>query len=386
MPFLHERGAEGASIIATMTGFWARLGCLGVLVAVPAGCSGEDEPAALSQLSVVEVTTVTTVQGSSGIFLSPRPQLLRPDYVESGASASAPSGEPSVEDDRAKVDTALLFRASKAQRFSFEATLPDVEAQHFYPALSGRTWPIELLGDHSDASSDDWTEFAGWRAYGGLTIDDAAAATFDYERLGLRSPLVVSMEEPSSADIPVENQTLLVTNRSLQPVARALLIYSHAGGIGVREVGNVAPGRAEMTATGPKEGPATELLDKARGELTDFFAEELGPELAAAVARAKSIPFLETHGLRLIYLLNDADAPAGVGLPTGVGAQRRVCIGQAEVFPQVEEAQVLELLDADDVSASDVAAELGRFARAKLEVATLNGSVDAESVLVDLAE
>jgi len=379
--------ARAAQYHRPMKWSWGQLGPAVAVAFSLAGCSDGDSGVGpgpgsetLGELSVVEVTTVTTVQASNGIFLSPRPQQDRPDYVERGRAASAVSPEPSADEGRAKVDSALLFRALEPQAFELEASLDDLEAQHYFPAISGRHWPISLLGSSASSHGETWTEWDGWRAYGGLVIDDAPAATLDYERLGLPSPLVLGAQDDSGTE------RLLVTNRSDKTIPKALLVYSHDGGVGVRLVQELGPGMSAVTTTGPKEHLPEVLLEEARDTLVAFFSEELGKELAVSIARSKSIPFLETHGLRLIYLLDDALAPAAIGLPAGIGAQRRIAIAQAEVLQPMEEANVLLRLARGELTAEGAPAQLGRFARAKLEGASLNGDAGAQQQAQELLQ
>jgi hypothetical protein len=391
MPILHGFGQARLAIIVRMTRSRGKLGLFGGALASLLGCQGAAEPAGDTQnlrgLSVVEVTTVTTVQASSGVFLSPRPQQVRPAYVEQGRDGADQVSVPSVELDRAKVDSALLFRADAdlPDAVQLQATFSSLHdqadplPQHYFPALSAQgataSWPLELMTAASDAALDAWTEWDGWRAFPGLAVgaaeadEGAPAATLDYETLGLRSPLVLTSE----------GEDIIVTNRSQQAIASALLVYSHAGGIGVRVVGDLGPGMQRVTTTGPKEAPATELLDKARLQLEAFFAGSMGANVGMAVARAKSIPFLETQGLRLIYLLDAQQAPAPIGLPDGLDEKRRFVICQAEVLTSAEEASVLGLLDTARVELGDVTSQLGRFTRAKLEVARLLGSEHARA-------
>src|SRR4051812_34957189 len=73
-----------------------------------------------SALRVVEVTTVTTVQGSSGDFLSPRPSVVPPAYLEPGSAAPSVSfPEAPSATDRAKLETTLLFQADGPGSASF---------------------------------------------------------------------------------------------------------------------------------------------------------------------------------------------------------------------------------------------------------------------------
>src|SRR4029079_19743957 len=88
------------------------------------------------------------------------------------------------------------------------------------------------------------------------------AATLDFEASGLSSPLILS----------AQGDSLLVTNRSSHTIARALLIYSHPGGVGVTALAALAPGERALTLLGPKEHPSDVLLELARQQLADFFA------------------------------------------------------------------------------------------------------------------
>ncbi|MEO6603535.1 MAG: hypothetical protein ABIQ16_26870, partial [Polyangiaceae bacterium] len=290
------------------------------------GCAGngatsidpQTELASTAVLSVVEVTTVTTVQGSSGAFLSPRSSLAAPAYLQRGSatpSISFPPGPSAT--DRAKVDIALLFRAAEpgSMHWHLDASLaarsgggdlPSVE--HFFPKLNADqasvSWPLELSArvnaEFEPAASSEWT---GWRAFPGLGVAGSAqpaltasAATLDYDTLGMSAPLVLASS----------GEDMIVTNRSDAVIWNALLIYSHPGGIGIRVVPELVPGQQLVTTTGPKEGPRSQQLDEARQQMTEFFALSLGDELGGAVAQAKSVPFLETQGMRLVYMLPDA--------------------------------------------------------------------------------
>ncbi len=367
-----------------MAGSWRASLLLAAVSSGICGCAdgaaapAPEEPSAdLSELEAVEVTTVTTVQGSSGIFLSPRPQQERPAYLEARAGlGSGTVDAPSAELDRAKVDSALLFRGPGTQPLRVEASLPDVEAQHYFPALEGKRWPIVVGGASSGADSPVWSEWDGWRAFAGRSVSDAPAATVDYERLGLQSPVVLTSEG---------DDLITVTNRSSQAIPKALLVYSHSGGIGISAVTELGPGMRKVTTPGPKEGPPTLLLDKARGELEAFFTESAGPELGRAMAQSKSIPLLETLGLRLIYLLDDAHAPAAVALPRGLAERRRFVVAQAEVLLPTEERHVVSLLE-DGLEPAQVPLELGRFSHAKLELGSLNGDAQVQAHAAELLQ
>lgn len=361
---------------------WPRFAPLAALFTGILGCSGSPaEPPAdsdLEGLGVVEVTTVTTVQGASGIFLSPRPQQVRPDYVErSNALDSGAVDAPSAELDRAKIDTALLFDGDGSANYGFAAALVEVDAQHFFPAVDGARWPLEVDGEVAAPEAAAWNEWDGWGAYAGLAVRGAPAATLDYERIGMPSPLVLSSEG---------DDQIAITNRSQESIPKALLVYSHAMGIGIRAVEDLGPGMRKVTTQGPKEGPPAQLLDKARGELEAFFTEAIGAELGAAMARAKSIPFLETPGLRLVYLRTDGAVPQAIGLPEGLGARRRIVLAQAEVILKSDETRALSLLEMGSLSADNVTTELGRFSHAKLELVSLSGDAAVKRSAAELIQ
>jgi hypothetical protein len=369
---------------------WGQLGLVGGALVGLLGCGdGDAVEANLGQVTAVEVTTVTTVQASGGVFLSPRPRQQRPEYVEVGVIDAAPVTEPSAELDRAKVDTALLFRAAAGLQRPlglegrFDSSMTELLPQHFYPALSaaeaGAQWDI-TLHPAAEVVTDDWTEWGGWRAYPGLTVgataQGAGAATLDYETLGLRSPLVLTMV----------GDDVIITNRSEQTVRGALLIYDHERGVGIRAVDELGPGMESITTTGPKEGNVESLLEAGRIELEAFFGERLGADLGRAVARAKSVPLLETLGMRLVYLLDEEQAPPPIALPEGLAARQRFVICQAEVLIPTDEAHTLELLAASDIEPGDVTSQLGRFTRARLEVAQLLGGAPVQSQAAALLE
>ena len=349
-------------------------------------------------LSVVEVTTLTTVQSSAGIFLSPRPNQVLPPYVERGSAqpdVSFPGAASEM--DRAKVDLALLFQVADGagSRFRLDASLVSADdnaapgVEHFFPALGSVTgsagWPLELK--RTDAATDGSSEWTGWRAYRGLAVHGqdastllAGAATLDYESLTARAPLLLGSD----------GLDMIVTNRSERAISNALLIYSHPGGIGIRAIPALAPGEQRVTTTGPKEGTADQQLVQARQALSDFFAESLGPSLGSAISEAKSIPFLETQGLRLVYLLEGTQLPMQVGFDQAVAEHRQVVISQGEVLLQADEAGVLSnLAAAPALDAASASSLLGRFTQAKLEFAAKNGDaqVRAESteLLAELA-
>jgi hypothetical protein len=361
--------------------------CLAFAV-VLSGCgTSRDTPAARDEaqpipLEVVQVTTLTTVQGSSGSFLSPSPQQDVPTYVERGVAGAAL--EPMNGLDRAKVDLALLFQSSSESgptelnaklRPSGSGEWSAIE--HYFPVVEpaggGADWPLEVLHD-SVTPAGVSSEWSGWQAFGGLSVRQpaaspqavalsAAVATLDFEVRGAPSPLVLI------GDV----DDLVVTNRSGHTIERALLIYSHVGGIGVTAVNELGPGDSSVTGLGPKEHPVGVLLELARAELRRFFAARVGEELGAAIADAKSIPFLETQGLRLISMLETDEAPATLEISVPTTARRHVVVSHSEILKPDEEEHVLKVVADETLDAARVLNELGRFSEGKLEYAVANG-------------
>lgn len=361
--------------------------CLAFAV-VLGGCGTSHDAGAPSdegktiQLEVVQVTTLTTVQGSSGSFLSPSPQQDVPSYV--GRAAAETAGEATNGLDRAKVDLALLFQSSsQARPTQLDARLRPSGSgewspiEHYFPVVEpvggGADWPLEVLDD-SVTPADVSREWSGWQAFGGLSVrqptaardaivPSAAVATLDFEVRGAPSPLVLTGDWDD----------LVVTNRSGHTIERALLVYSHAGGIGVTEVNQLGPGDSSVTGLAPKEHPAAVLLELARDQLRGFFAARVGEELAAAIADAKSIPFLETQGLRLISMLETSEAPATLELSVPTSMRRHVVVSHSEILKPDEEAHVLSVVADETLDAAHVFDELGRFSEGKLEYAVANG-------------
>jgi len=335
-------------------------------------------------IDVVQVETITTVQSSAGSFLSPTPERTVPAYVERGVAGS--SAESAQLAERAKVDIALLFRAQRTGSFNqdLRAQLVSPSATawsglahcfpHAEPSWTGVSWPLGVssvgLSELDSAVSPEWR---GWGDFGGLGVrastgqggSSAPVATLDFTTTGLSSPLTLS----------VAGGTLLLTNRSDHAVARALLIYSHPGGVVVTSVDSLAPGERAMTILGPKEHPPEILLDIARRQLTDFFAATVRPELAAAMSSAKSIPFLETQGLRLVALLSEELEPATLSFSIPVSSQQRVVLSHSEILKPEEEARVLGVVMDPSVGAEQALSTLGRFTEAKLEFAEKNAEV-----------
>ena len=353
-----------------------------------AGAAGESPNAA--SIAVVQVETVTTVQSSAGSFLSPTPEQLVPDYLErnpDGGSAAVAAAE-----ERAKIDLALLFRGIDTDDVheELDARLvagnagPWSTVDHYFPHVEQSpaliSWPLSVSSvAASDLDSSISPEWRGWQDYRGLGVRDRTratdlrvpVATLDFEASGLSSPLLLTVEDGS----------LTVTNRSSHAIARALLIYSHPGGVGVTAIGSLAPGERTVTILGPKEQPPETLLARARTQLTEFFETSVDSELASAMAAAKSIPFLETQGLRLIALLSDELEPVAVSFSSPLARQQRVIVSHSEILKPEEEARVLSVVTDPSVGAEQALATLGRFTQAKLEFAeqSTDASVSAKA-------
>jgi hypothetical protein len=115
------------------------------------------------------------------------------------------------------------------------------------------------------------------------------------------------------------------------------------------------------------------LLDLARAQLRDFFAVGVGDELGAAMAEAKSIPFLETQGLRLISVLQESEAPAALAFSRPMTSREHVVVSHSEILKLEEETRILSVVADESLAASQVTKELGRFSEGKLEYAAVNG-------------
>ena len=362
------------------------------------GCGTSAAPkadAAQAELDVVQVTTLTTVQASSGLFLSPSAQQELPSYVAGGAPLTPTLPMDGL--DRAKVDLGVLFQGTPASALrEFAAELSSSGAgewspiEHYFPAVEATTngahWPIELFRTEDVAAAGISSEWSGWQAFGGLRVrapgmpasdvTGAAVATLDFEVRGATSPLVLS----------TDGTVLTVSNRSSQTIERALLIYSHPGGVGVTDVSALGPGASRITTLGPKERPPEELLELARTELRDFFAASVGPELGAAMADAKSIPFLETQGLRLISLLDESAAPTSLEFSQPVTTQKHVVVSHSEVLKLEEETHIMTVVADESLEATQVATQLGRFSEGKLEYAAVNGDASVSARAKSLLE
>jgi hypothetical protein len=375
-------------------------GALGVgfslaLSLVLLGCGASDSRSETEtwdqNLAVVQVTTLTTVQASSGLFLSPAAQRDLPSFVERGAAVTPV--DPMAGQYLTKVELALLFLGDPGASTELTAELGSSDAgewspvEHSFPVIepaqSGAVWPIELTRANDVAADDISTEWSGWQAFGGLGVRApgadtarAAVAALDFEVRGSPSPLVLS------TDLGV----LTVRNQSNSPIERALLIYSHPGGVGLTEITDLRPGASSVTVLGPKEHPPETLLEMARDDLRAFFADSVGPELGAAMADAKSIPFLETQGLRLISLLEAREAPAIVGLSRPPASHKNVVVSHSEIFKLEEEQRMVGVVADETLEPSQVQGELGRFTEAKLEYVSVSADAAASARAQTLLE
>ena len=372
-----------------LTARWTALICCGISLTF-CGCAASD-PAPVQQLptseqpseqpsetsiDVVQIETVTTVQSSAGSFLSPTPEQLLPAYVERNREDSAALAQLQ---ERAKIDVALLIRGGQTgsapkeldARLVSASAAPWSGMEHCFPHVersgAGFLWPLALSSVAAELDSTVSPEWRAWQDFRGLgvrsntqpTEASAPVATLDFQTSGLSSPLLLS----------AQGDSLLVTNRSARAIARALLIYSHPGGVGVTVIEALNPGERRVTVLGPKEHPPDTLLELAREQLTDFFAASVGAELAPPMAAAKSIPFLETQGMRLIALLSDELEPAALSFSAPVSKQQRVVISHSEILKPEEEARVLGVVMDPSVGVDQALATFGRFTQAKLEFA-----------------
>ena len=352
----------------------------------PQGAAGAMDQPGGPVLEVAQVQTVTTVQDSAGLFLSPTPEQEVPGYVEHALETSLVANQ----EERAKVDLALLFRWNAPVTASrrLEASLlsptgaPWSPIQHFFPRVSpgvgGVTWPLEVLeADAVDLDESISAEWRGWQGFRGLGVRSSAlagglsapVATLDFEMRGPQSPLVLT----------AVGDNLVVVNRSDQLIEQALLVYSHPGGVAVTVVGVLGPGEGTVTILGPKEHPPDVLLEMARDRLGSFFGSVVGPELGVAMAQAKSIPFLETQGLRLIALLNEDAKPVAVSFSSPVAQSRRVVVSHSEILKPEEEARVLAVVSDASLLARQTPTLLGRFTEAKLEFGASHGDAAARA-------
>jgi hypothetical protein len=365
---------------------WVAAICCGISCGA-SGCGTAEQTEATRTLAVVQVETVTTVQSSTGSFLSPTPEQVVPAYVQRGSQDGRV--EVPEQQERARIDVALLFRGTQASELSqqLDARLVPLNAapwsgiEHSFPHVeqtaAGVSWALAVssvaVADLDTAVSPEWR---GWQDFRGLGVRgapgealSAPAATLDFATSGLSSPLLLS----------TEGGDLLVTNRSTHAIPRALLIYSHSGGVGVTTLEALNPGERRVTVLGPKEHPAGVLLELARERLTDFFSASVGPELAPAMAAAKSIPFLETPGLRLIALLDEEQEPASVSFSVPLTGQQRVVLSHSEILKPEEEERVLRVLIDPNLVADGAPATFGRFTQGKLEFAEQSSDASASA-------
>jgi hypothetical protein len=360
-----------------------------------AGCAdGESTGQGKStEVEVVQVTTLTTVQASSGSYLSPKPEQELPPFVERGqAQPPLAFTDPS---ERAKLDVALLFRENAVDanvwRLDARVGLPSDTAStavdNFFPAIraadDGATWPLELTRSVQSPGriSEEW---GGWRDFDGLGVrprGDAAQAA---------APLASLAFESAKLSAPlqwhVDGSDVVLLNVSDRIIERALLVYSHAGGIGVTAVSNFGPGSQALTTLGPKEHTPDVLLQLARESLHDFFAARVSEELATAMTRAKSLPFLETHGLRLIALLEDGTEPVPISFASPVASEQHVLVSHAELISSEDEMAALAVVADPNVDATAAASMLGRFTEAKLELTAQNGDATVRERALALLE
>jgi hypothetical protein len=369
-------------------------GALGVSFSLALlGCGTSDSQSETEtwdgSLAVFQVTTLTTVQASSGLFLSPAAQRDLPKFVERGALATPVT--PMEGQYLTKVDLALMFVGGARSKLTAQFRYADEgdwsPVEHSFPVtestLNGTVWPIELTAGNDIAAEGVSTEWSGWQGFGGLGVRSpgadgsprAAVATLDFEVRGWPSPLVLSTDLGE----------LTVRNQSHSPIERALLVYSHPGGVGVTEITDLRPGASAVTMLGPKEHPPETLLEMAREQLRAFFTDSLGPNLGAAMADAKSIPFLETQGLRLISLLEDREKPTTVGFSPSPLKHQNVVVSHSEIFKLEEEERMIGVVADEALEPSQVQGELGRFTEAKLEYVSVNAdaavSARAKSLL-----
>ncbi|MET0791925.1 MAG: hypothetical protein ABW061_10425, partial [Polyangiaceae bacterium] len=278
---VHRLFSTAMQTCRSLARVWCAISVSSGLCLSLAGCGSSDAVApstlSASQLALVQVSTITTVQASSGSFLSPTPEQNVPDYVE---RAAAPGSALAAEqDERAKVDLALLFRTAEgalsgalAVQGQLSVTGERSPIQHYFPSVTdfagGASWPLRVSDGAAALGVDVSEEWRGWQGFQGLSVAGSAqsarapVATLDFELSGLRSPLLLSGQLGN----------LMRTNRSARTIEHGLLVYCHPGGVGVRVIDPIGPGDRVVTALGPKEHPPEQLLEMARAELSAFFA------------------------------------------------------------------------------------------------------------------
>lgn len=377
------------------------LGFLGPLCAWVIGCSPDPgisksadaggpglvpqaDAATPSKLELVQVTTVTTLQAPDGTFISPVPLRSVPKFVSQREATQDP--DAAFTKDPAQLDLALLFQGgntggSAPVALDAKFSLPElaggqgVWVQSVFPGTltsegDAASWPIFLHRSTPNASvATEYLEWTGWQTFGGWSIGTAQggaedvlapAATLDLRMGAYSAPLVVTTD---GVDVTIKN-------RSAQAFERMLLVYSHEGGIGVRVIDDLPELATVSVLLGPKEGPNYLQLQVAQERLTELFLEPLGDAIAPALARARSVPLLETQGLRVIALSRGV---AGEGAEVSTGAvttTTTIELIHAEVIEPKEADRVQTLLAGDEIAVADLAVVLGRFAEAKLELAS----------------
>lgn len=371
---------------------YAHFGVMGLLALgcsarEPAGNRGRSSAGTAAEqrdLVVTEVSSLLTVQSSSGVALSPTPRRPQPEYLSVYRLERVAS-------TRARVDIELLFRSDMLSDERSPATLDGTfeldglwhadrhRFAELYPALDvsanqGR-WQVSLLPGAA-ISSDDHSEWSGWGTYGGITVGSAAStstapgASLAAELSGVVHPLTLRFED----------NTVFVTNGTAHTFQTVLLIKSHAGGVGLRVLEDLSPGVTIETGFGPKELGYWDLLDRAQSEVQAFWANQLDDDLSRALTAARTAPWLQEYGVRAVALLDDAGA-APVDFEDA-SAVNHVTVLHAEVLPDDEEQRVLDALAQGSVrDAASAVQAFGRFTEAKLEVA----AVSAEPAIAELA-
>lgn len=373
---------------------YARLGALvlalGCSAREPAGNHGRssaDTAVEPHDLEVTELTSLLTVQSSMGVALSPTPRRPQPDYLSVYPLEK-------VAATRARVDVELLFRSDALSDERASALVDGNFAldelwgaeQHqlteLYPALvtngRQRRWEISLLPGAYRAN-DDYSEWSGWDAYGGITVGatvdtrTAPGASLAADLAGVVHPLVLRFED----------NTAFITNGTTRTFQTVLLIKSHAGGVGLRVLENLAPGVTIETGFGPKELGYWELLDRAQGEVQAFWAKQLDDDLSRALTAARTTPWLRDYGVRAVALIDDPGA-APVEFEDA-SVIRHVAVLHAEVLPDDEEERVFDVLAEGSVrDAASAVQAFGRFTEAKLEIAAASAEPSVAKLATEL--
>jgi hypothetical protein len=342
-------------------------------------------------LQVTDVSVLTTVQSSKGKRLTASPARALPAFVQTFATLDASVATSTV-------DITLVFKSetarSSGQAFSVSGSIESANVQggsaslrEVYPSVVGAAstvdWVLRLSAPAAaEALISEFPEWFGWRAYGGLLVQaNAEIVGFDGAP-GATLSMAIQGAAPSFA-LENDGETVFVDNNTQQAFGKLLLVKSHDGGIGITVLNSVKPGDHIETLFGPKEGNTVLQLTEARNTLRAFFAEQLSDTLADTLTEAKSGPFLEVKGVRLIGLVESPmAAPVRFALP--VNAQH-VAVVHAEVLLSEEEQRVEQLLL--QTPPSDVASAvsaLGRFTQAKLQLASESADPDVRARAVQL--